>query len=132
MMKVMKRFSLTLVTPKWVFDTDASELRSPPAMNFIWPGLKHSANSMLKKDRREEKSNYDEEASNKKKAFDESMMLSYQPAAQPDDTSVSSRDPVAEKSDEDFASVKRVALSSLDDDDPAARMLKRQKVAARQ
>ena len=123
---------LNIVVPKWIFDTDASELRSPPAMNFIWPGLKHSAKSKSKKDRREEKSNYDEEASNKKSAFDESMMLSYQPAAQPDDTSVSSRDSVAEKSDEDFASVKRVALSSLDDDDPAARMLKRKKVAARQ
>ena len=134
MAKVVRRRNLNIVTPKWVFDTDVNQLRSPPAMNFIWPGLqgRRSAKSKSKTDEREEKSNHDEEVHNKKSAFDESMMLSYQPLAQPDDTSVSSRDSVAEKSDEDFGSIKRVALSSLDDDDPAARMIKRKKVAARQ
>jgi len=88
---------LAIVTPKWVFDVDAVHLRDTPAMNLVWPGLKHSAGS-VPKDRHDEKCRHGEE-SQKKSAFDESMMLSYQPTTQHDDTSVSSRDSVMEKSD---------------------------------
>ena len=97
MAKVVRRRGLAIVTPKWVFDVDAAHLRDTPAMNLVWPGLKHSARS-APKDRRDEKCRHGEE-SQKKSSFDESMMLSYQPTTQHDDTSVSSRDSVMEKSD---------------------------------
>ena len=97
MAKVVRRRGLAIVTPKWVFDVDAVHLRDTPAMNLVWPGLKHSAGS-APKDRHDEKCRHGEE-SQKKSAFDESMMLSYQPTTQHDDTSVSSRDSVMEKSD---------------------------------
>jgi len=125
MAKVVRRRKLVIVTPKWVFDVDAAHLRDTPAMNLVWPGLKHSA-----KPAPNEKYHHDDEPK-KESLLDESTMLSYQPTTQPDDSSVSSRDSVAEKSDDDFSAVKKVSLESLDDDDPAARMLKRKKQIAR-